>query len=112
MSVDESPPLEVVETQVRPPIRIGWRVWFWQRWRKIWIATAGTTVLLLGIAMLVLPGPGWLTIFAGMTILATEFAWARWLMTHAQARLQILAPWLLPMTPPPPEPLVTPRKVD
>ncbi len=68
------------------------------------------TVLLLGIAMLVLPGPGWLTIFAGMAILATEFAWARWLMKHAHARLRLLAPWILP--PLPPDPLANPPHRD
>ena len=37
-------------------------------------------LLVAGIAMLVLPGPGWLTIAAGLAVLATEFAWARrWL---------------------------------
>lgn len=94
MTNDESP------RPATPSAREQWRLWFWLRWRKIWIATTGTTVLLIGIAMLILPGPGWLTIFAGMTILATEFAWARWLMKHAHQRLHYLAPWILP--PPPP----------
>ena len=38
---------------------------------------AGGLLLIAGIAMLALPGPGWLTIAAGLAILATEFAWAR-----------------------------------
>jgi uncharacterized protein (TIGR02611 family) len=38
---------------------------------------AGGVVLVAGIAMLLLPGPGWLTIAAGLAILATEFVWAR-----------------------------------
>jgi uncharacterized protein (TIGR02611 family) len=41
---------------------------------------AGGVLLVAGIAMLVLPGPGWLTIAAGLAILATEFAWARRLL--------------------------------
>jgi tellurite resistance protein TerC len=48
--------------------------------RKIFIAIVGGTVLLLGIAMILLPGPAILVIPAGLAILATEFAWAeRWL---------------------------------
>ncbi|MGH8508574.1 MAG: PGPGW domain-containing protein [Gammaproteobacteria bacterium] len=48
--------------------------------RRVMIFVVGTTVLLLGIAMLVLPGPGLLVIPAGLAILAAEFAWARkWL---------------------------------
>jgi uncharacterized protein (TIGR02611 family) len=37
----------------------------------------GFGLLLAGIVMLLIPGPGWLTIAAGLAILATEFPWAR-----------------------------------
>ncbi|MFH0340799.1 MAG: PGPGW domain-containing protein [Chromatiales bacterium] len=48
--------------------------------RRVAICVIGTTVLLLGVVMLVLPGPAVLVIPAGLTILAVEFAWARkWL---------------------------------
>ena len=38
---------------------------------------AGFALLGAGAAMVVLPGPGWLTIAAGLAILAGEFHWAR-----------------------------------
>jgi uncharacterized protein (TIGR02611 family) len=44
-------------------------------WR-IAVFTVGMAVLLAGVAMLILPGPGWAAIFVGFAILATEFAWA------------------------------------
>ena len=48
--------------------------------RKVVIALVGSTVVLLGVAMLVLPGPALLVIPLGLAILALEFAWAhRWL---------------------------------
>lgn len=49
----------------------------------------GLTVLLLGIVMLVTPGPAVIVIPAGLAILAVEFAWARrWLRrSKALARL-------------------------
>lgn len=48
--------------------------------KKVVVAVVGGTVLLVGIAMIVLPGPAFLVIPAGLAILATEFAWAhRWL---------------------------------
>jgi len=48
--------------------------------RRVVIFVIGTTVVLLGIAMLVLPGPGLVVIPVGLAILATEYAWARrWL---------------------------------
>ena len=40
----------------------------------------GFTLLIVGVAMLVLPGPGWLTIALGLTALATEFVWAQRLL--------------------------------
>jgi uncharacterized protein (TIGR02611 family) len=40
----------------------------------------GFTLLGLGAVMLVTPGPGWLVIFLGLTLLGAEFVWARRLM--------------------------------
>ena len=48
--------------------------------RRVVILVVGLTVAVLGLAMLVLPGPGIIAILLGLTILALEFAWARrWL---------------------------------
>jgi tellurite resistance protein TerC len=48
--------------------------------RRIAISVLGTTILLMGVAMLVLPGPAMLMIPLGLAILALEFTWARlWL---------------------------------
>lgn len=41
---------------------------------------AGFSLLAAGAAMLALPGPGWLTIAAGLALLAGEFRWARRLL--------------------------------
>ncbi len=54
-----------------------------QAW-KIVIAVFGFTVLLIGLALLVLPGPGILIIFLGLAILAGQFLWARWLLRRAK----------------------------
>ena len=45
--------------------------------KKFVVAVIGGTVLLLGVAMIVLPGPALVLIPAGLAILATEFLWAR-----------------------------------
>ena len=48
--------------------------------KRVIVSVAGVTVLLIGIALLVLPGPAFVVIPVGLAILATEFAWARhWL---------------------------------
>ncbi len=48
--------------------------------RRIAVSIAGGFVLAIGVAMIVLPGPAFVVIPAGLAILATEYAWARrWL---------------------------------
>lgn len=55
------------------------------RAHKIVVGVVGVTVVILGIAMLVLPGPGLLVIPLGLGILASEFLWARRLLEKAKA---------------------------
>jgi tellurite resistance protein TerC len=48
--------------------------------RRIAVLAVGSTVVLLGIVMLVTPGPGLIVVPVGLAILSVEFAWARlWL---------------------------------
>ena len=54
--------------------------------RKIVIAIAGFTVLCVGVAMIVLPGPAFIVIPAGLAILAIEFAWAKRWLAEAKVR--------------------------
>lgn len=80
-----------VAHEVHTVLPLPWAIWFWAQARKIVVAVIGTTVILAGIAMLVLPGPGWLAIFGGLAILATEFAWAKWMLKYAKNRMSQLA---------------------
>ena len=48
--------------------------------RRIAVLAVGSTVVLVGVVMLVTPGPGLVVIPIGLAILSVEFAWARlWL---------------------------------
>ena len=48
--------------------------------KRIVVMVVGGTVLAIGVALVVLPGPAFIVIPAGLAILAIEFAWAkRWL---------------------------------
>lgn len=58
---------------------------------KVTIALIGGVVIIAGVAMLVLPGPGWLTIFLGLAILGSEFAWARRILTWLRQQVTKLA---------------------
>uniref|UniRef100_A0AAU2W0M6 TIGR02611 family protein n=1 Tax=Streptomyces sp. NBC_00008 TaxID=2903610 RepID=A0AAU2W0M6_9ACTN len=44
---------------------------------QVGVFLVGLAVVVAGIIMLPLPGPGWLVIFGGMAIWATEFVWAQ-----------------------------------
>jgi uncharacterized protein (TIGR02611 family) len=59
--------------------------------RRILVLVIGSTVLMAGVLMLVLPGPGILVIIVGLAILAIEFAWAEALLIRARARAADLA---------------------
>jgi tellurite resistance protein TerC len=54
--------------------------------RRIAISLVGGTVLLLGIVMIVTPGPALLFIPAGLAILGLEFAWARYWLKRVKER--------------------------
>ena len=62
------------------------------RWaRRIAVAIVGGTVLAIGIALIVLPGPAFVVIPLGLAILGAEFAWARhWLRKVKQRSLDLL----------------------
>ncbi len=54
--------------------------------RRIVIAVVGTTVLLIGLIMVVTPGPALVVIPVGLAILSIEFTWARaWLKRARQS---------------------------
>jgi tellurite resistance protein TerC len=55
--------------------------------RRVIVAVIGTTVLLFGIALIVLPGPAFIVIPLGLGILAAEFAWARRLLRRVRRRI-------------------------
>lgn len=48
--------------------------------KRITILVVGLSVVLVGVALLVLPGPAFVVIPIGLSILATEFFWARKLL--------------------------------
>jgi len=50
------------------PLHVSWQVG---------VFVVGLAVVVAGVIMLPLPGPGWLVIFGGMAIWATEFVWAQ-----------------------------------
>jgi tellurite resistance protein TerC len=59
--------------------------------RRIVISIVGGCMVLVGVAMIVLPGPAFIVIPAGLGVLALEFAWARlWLKKIKAAGKQVM----------------------
>ena len=56
----------------------------WPRVRKIVVAVIGGTIVVVGVALLVLPGPAFIVIPIGLIVLATEFAWARYVLRRGK----------------------------
>lgn len=55
--------------------------------KKIIVAVIGFTILIIGIFMIVLPGPAFIVIPLGLAILATEFIWARKILDKVKQKI-------------------------
>ena len=61
---------------------------------KVAAAVVGGAVIAVGIVLLPLPGPGWLIIFAGLGILASEYEWAARLLRFAKDKVSSWTAWV------------------
>ena len=52
--------------------------------KRIGVSIAGLVLVVLGLVMLVLPGPGVLLLLAGLAVLATEYVWAQRMLNYAK----------------------------
>ncbi len=58
------------------------------------VGVVGAVVVAFGIVTIPLPGPGWLTVIAGLFVLATEFAWAERLLEFTRRQVAGWTEWL------------------
>jgi hypothetical protein len=58
----------------------------WRAAKRLVIAVIGSTVVLLGLVLFILPGPGIPLLLGGLAILATEFVWAATLLKKVKAQ--------------------------
>lgn len=56
--------------------------------KKIIVGVIGFTILIIGILLLVLPGPAFIVIPIGLGILATEFAWAKNILEKVKQKIK------------------------
>jgi uncharacterized protein (TIGR02611 family) len=58
------------------------------------VALVGFAIIVAGIVLIPLPGPGWLIVFAGLAVLATEFVWAERLLHFARDKVRSWTMWV------------------
>jgi uncharacterized protein (TIGR02611 family) len=58
-----------------------------RRTYRVLVAVLGGVIVVGGLLLVPLPGPGWLIVFLGLAILGTEFAWAKRLAVFTKRQL-------------------------
>ena len=61
---------------------------------RIGVGVVGGLVVAFGLVTIPLPGPGWLTVIAGLFILATEFLWAERLLEFTKKHVKRWTDWV------------------
>ena len=62
-------------------------------WR-VGVTVTGIVVIAIGIVLLPLPGPGWLIIFTGLGMLATEYPWAARILVRTRHMVWSWTRWV------------------
>jgi uncharacterized protein (TIGR02611 family) len=60
---------------------------------RIAVALVGTLIVALGLFLIPAPGPGWLIVFFGLRIWASEFTWANRLLGYARRQVGHWTSW-------------------
>jgi uncharacterized protein (TIGR02611 family) len=94
-----NPDIEVRDSTEVQPLRHPFRAFF-ARHRtldvvyRVAVGVVGGAIVLGGLALIPLPGPGWLIVFGGLALLATEFAWAGRLLDFARGKVRGWTQWV------------------
>ena len=60
------------------------------------VGVVGLIIVVIGLLMVPFPGPGWLVVFLGMAVWASEFEWAQRFLHRAKHSLGVFNLWLRP----------------
>jgi uncharacterized protein (TIGR02611 family) len=65
---------------------------------QVLVGIGGLVIVVVGLIMVPFPGPGWLVVFIGLGVWASEFEWAKRLLHRARAVLEAWTHWLGPQS--------------
>lgn len=60
---------------------------------RVVVGVLGGAITVLGLVLIPAPGPGWLVVFLGLAVLASEFEWARRLLDYARHQVGRWTDW-------------------
>lgn len=61
---------------------------------RLAVAVVGLVIVVTGLLLVPLPGPGWLIVFAGLAVWASEFEWAQRVLQWVKARVRAWDTWV------------------
>jgi uncharacterized protein (TIGR02611 family) len=61
---------------------------------RVGVGVVGGLIVALGLVTIPLPGPGWLTVIAGLVVLASEFTWAERLLEFTKGHVKRWTDWV------------------
>lgn len=62
--------------------------------KKVLVGILGGTIVLIGLVLVPYPGPGWLIVFGGLAILASEFEFAGRILDYARGKYDAWVEWI------------------
>ncbi|RBP63926.1 uncharacterized protein (TIGR02611 family) [Brevibacterium sanguinis] len=62
---------------------------------RVVVALLGAFVVLIGLALVPLPGPGWLIVIIGLFVISTEFHWARHVLQFVRTNVERWSRWIM-----------------
>ncbi|MBC7764793.1 TIGR02611 family protein [Microbacteriaceae bacterium] len=63
--------------------------------KRIVVGFAGWLVILVGVVLIPFPGPGWVIVFIGFSILASEFDWAKDVKQWVESKYEAWRRWFM-----------------
>lgn len=62
--------------------------------KKVLVGIVGGVIVLIGLVLVPYPGPGWLIVFAGLAVLASEFEFASRILDYARGKYDVWVEWI------------------